>query len=151
MEPRSVERGMIVSLTNICPLSVASMEPRSVERGMTRRERDGEADELASMEPRSVERGMFSGVGSNESGVSRLQWSRVRLNAEWKTRHSPLRQPFRASMEPRSVERGMANAVCGFPDGTVLQWSRVRLNAEWMKKVKTGSLNGQGFNGAAFG
>src|SRR5690625_2924576 len=112
MEPRSVERGM----AKVCGITRervrASMEPRSVERGMTTAGYNKNGICYASMEPRSVERGMHHQTSFRICSY-RLQWSRVRLNAECRQVLDQRPRPFS------------------------LQWSRVRLNAEWMNLWST--------------
>ncbi len=102
------------------------MGPRSVERGNGRTQRNPPAEGRASMGPRSVERGNAMSIIASIA-PARLQWGRVRLNAETFLIGTPPPIPTEASMGPRSVERGNFRK-CD-------QWGR----------------NDQCFNGAAFG
>ncbi len=102
------------------------------------------------MGPRSVER------GNKKKWVviapkGRLQWGRVRLNAETVNASAAKKRTNRASMGPRSVERG---------NTMVLIMRRLRARASMgPRSVERGNQCGRrwqhadaaGFNGAAFG
>src|SRR5690625_2642934 len=112
------------------PLPVdASMEPRSVERGMKLRNRSqchGRELQWSRVRLNAEWRLRIELAGVQPE----LQWSRVRLNAEWLRNNHPRQPPLGASMEPRSVERGMIYDPEDPNTYIKLQWSRVRLNAE---------------------
>ena len=61
----------------------------------------------------------------------RLQWGRVRMNAERQRRMAEVDRGLFASMGPRSDERGKAlGAMAASVRVVALQWGRVRMNAE---------------------
>ncbi len=93
------------------------MGPRSVERGNGIGARATELLHDASMGPRSVERGNAGDFPNLLSGWSRLQWGRVRLNAETGDSGDCRKIRKNASMGPRSVERGnghITGVIAGF-------------------------------------
>jgi len=82
MGPRSFERGKAAGGRAGDPGPVASMGPRSFERGKAGLLVRPRLGAVASMGPRSFERGKIRAGASPHCGLCRLQWGRVRLNAE---------------------------------------------------------------------
>ena len=112
IEPRSFERGNILSVDGLVLGDVASIEPRSFERGNIERASHRRLPCQASIEPRSFERGNYQIIGI----VTYLSF---------------------ASIEPRSFERGNALLVrFSDPELKALQLSHVHSNVETTRSAR---------------